>query len=249
MTHQTIADAQKIAIVDDFFDAVFHLLESWRPEIEAMLTERLASAPEGAGQITGAQLSDLVEEEAKRLLALGALPLYGAGFCASDALILSGSPLAWWQGADRAPLVASTFGIGQGAIDLRRLEWYRVPEATGKRHVAGPFVDYLCSNEITMTSAVPIEIDGRFAGVLCADVIVATLESELLPRLGAGVTLLNSAGRVIVSADPELETGDLFDRSSLPGRAVTAEGSPFVLIEPTAPEAAGTDLAGSSVKN
>lgn len=238
MTQQTIAgDARRLAIVDNFFGAVFDRLERWRPQLEAQLAAQLAEGP-----ISGMQLSELVEGEANRVLTETELPLYGAGFCASDAIVTGGSPLSWWQGPEQSPLVASTFGLGQGAIDLRRLEWYRVPEATGERHVAGPFVDYLCSNQITMTSAVPLELDGRFAGVLCADVLVATLEQELLPRLGDGVTLLSAAGRVIVSADPEFETGDLFAQldiatgeRDLPGaRVVASTNSPFLLIEPTA---------------
>lgn len=240
MTQQATADKRKTAVVDDFFGAVFARLERWRPEFEAQLAKRFAASTQAVPLLTGAQLSDLVNVEANRILTEGTLPLYGAGFCASDAIVASGSPLAWWQGPDRAPLVASTFGAGQGAIDLRRLEWYRVPEATGRRHVAGPFVDYLCSNEITMTSAVPVKLNGQFAGVLCADVLVATLERELLPQLGAGVTLLSSAGRVVVSADPGFDTGDLFTvidiaagEREMPGaRVLSAANSPFVIIDP-----------------
>ena len=56
----------------------------------------------------------------------------------------------------RQLLASSTFGPGQAAIDLHRLEWYRVPAATLERHIAGPFVDYLCSNEITLTASIPV---------------------------------------------------------------------------------------------
>ncbi|MBC9927913.1 MULTISPECIES: hypothetical protein [unclassified Leucobacter] len=233
--HDTAGETRGLVVVDAFFGAVFKQLERWRPELEAQLSARMA-----AGPLSGAQLSELVEDEANRLLQDDALPLYGAGFCASDAIVASGSPLSWWQGPDRSPLVASTFGVGQGAIDLRRLEWYRVPEATGQRHVAGPFVDYLCSNEITMTSAVPLTLDGVFAGVICADVLVATLERELLPQLGDGATLLSSAGRVIVSADPSCETGDLFTEIDIAGgerelagaRVESSSDSSFVIIAP-----------------
>lgn len=235
MQQEMTGETRRLVVVDAFFGAVFAHLERWRPELEAQLAARLAVGP-----LSGAQLSELVEDEANRLLQDEALPLYGAGFCASDAIVTSGSPLSWWQGPDRTPLVASTFGVGQGAIDLRRLEWYRVPEATGQRHVAGPFVDYLCSNEITMTSAVPLTLDGAFAGVICADVLVATLERELLPQLGAGATLLSSAGRVIVSADPSFETGDLFteidiaagERVLAGARVETSPDSSFVIIAP-----------------
>ena len=121
-----------------------------------------------------------------------------------------GNPLAWWQGPDRALLASSTFGPGNAAIDLQRLEWLRVPAETGSRHVAGPFVDYLCSNEITLTASLPVTIKSEFVGVACADVLVTALEDVLLPlveRLG-GATMVNSRGRVILSSS-EYDTGDL----------------------------------------
>ena len=77
--------------------------------------------------------------------------------------------------------------ITRAAIDLERLEWFRVPAATGERHVAGPFVDCLCSNEVTLTASMPVFMDDAFVGVACADVLAADLEAEMLPlisRLG-----------------------------------------------------------------
>src|SRR5699024_6577727 len=109
---------------------------------------------------------------------------------------------------ERSLLASSTFGPGQAAIDLVRLEWYRIPERTGKRHVAGPFVDYLCSNEITITSALPLIVDGEFWGVACADVLVHSLEGAMLADLAIAenVTLVNASGRVAISTDPDYET-------------------------------------------
>ena len=80
------------------------------------------------------------------------------------------------------------------------------------RDSAGPFVDYLCSNEITLTASIPVMIDGEFSGVLCADVLVASLEDLLLPLLQPldGAAIVNSSGRVVVSAHHSYETGDRF---------------------------------------
>ncbi|MCA0378169.1 MAG: hypothetical protein LCH36_01835 [Actinobacteria bacterium] len=196
-----------IAQFDDFVDGIFAPLEAWLPRLQQQLTERLALGP-----ITGAQLTAMVEDEAHAVLESTDRPLYGAGFCAADAVVAEGNPLAWWQGPDRALLASSTFGPGQAAIDLQRLEWYRVPAETHERHIAGPFVDYLCSNEITLTAAIPVMLDGQFSGVLCADVLVASLENLLLPLLQTleGAALVNSSGRVVVSAHHEYETGDRF---------------------------------------
>ena len=228
--------AKAMQLVDEFFDGVFAPLEAWLPDLTDRLAERLAQ-----GRMTGPQLADFVKADAYRILDQQERPLYGAGYCASDLVVHGGNPLAWWQGADRLLLGASMFGPGQAAIDLVRLEWYRVPEATGRRHVAGPFVDYLCSNEITITSSMPVEIDGGFGGVICADVLVASLEQALLPRISefADATLVNASGRVVVSSDPDYETGDRYpgadpelgvDSLADPRRVASSERYPFSLI-------------------
>lgn len=224
-----------IGAVDAFFDGVFAPLERWIPE----LVERFEALD---GKITGAQLSALVEAGSYVVLDSTDRPLYGAGFCGSDALVSEGNPLAWWQGPDRQLLATSTFGPGQAAIDLERLEWYRVPLQTGEAHVAGPFVDYLCSNEITLTSTLPLYVRGEFYGVACADVLVSSVEELLLPSIGnvEGAALVNLNGRVVVSTDPELETGDRYEGldfaagSTPDGRMqiVSSDRYPFALVTP-----------------
>lgn len=223
-----------IEAVDEFFDGVFAPLDAWLPRLSAQLHEHLRGGP-----MTGAQLAALVEADAHAILDHSERPLYGAGYCASETVVSEGNPLAWWQGPERSLLASSTFGPGQAAIDLVRLEWYRVPQATGERHVAGPFVDYLCSNEITVTSSIPVMLDGRFSGVVCADVLVSSLEGALLPSVGElpEATLVNASGRVVVSSDPECETGDRFaggEVDALEGSVRVARSSryPFALVVP-----------------
>lgn len=229
---------ETLGSVDAFFDGVFAPLERWLPTLESELGHALSD-----GRITGTQVANLVEAGAHVILEATERPLYGAGFCASEAIVSEGNPLAWWQGADRSLLATSTFGPGQAAIDLVRLEWYRVPERTGERHVAGPFVDYLCSNEITLTSALPVHVDGEFLGVACADVLVHSLEGAMLSdlRVAENVTLVNAGGRVVISTDPDYETGDRYSGIGADSgiaalgedvRVVTSEKYPFSLVMP-----------------
>jgi hypothetical protein len=234
----TITAEAVIAEVDEFFDGVFAPLEAWLPRLCAQLADRRA-----AGGLTGAQLVALTEVEAHGVLATADRPIYGAGYCATAAIVTEGNPLAWWQGPERSLLASSTFGPGQAAIDLHRLEWYRVPAETLERHIAGPFVDYLCSNEITVTVSLPVMLDGEFTGVVCADVLIASLELLLLPavaRLGDAV-LVNASGRVVLSADDAYETGDRYagvdPESGLEAlgasvRVVRSARYPFALLIP-----------------
>nr|WP_245190203.1 cache domain-containing protein [Leucobacter exalbidus] len=227
-----------MARVDTFFDGLFAPLARWLPELEQQLRAHLHEGP-----ITGSQLVALIEPGAHAILDGTERPLYGAGFCASEAVVTTGNPLAWWQGSERSLLASSTFGPGQASIDLGRLEWYRVPERTGERHVAGPFVDYLCSNEITITSALPLIVDGTFWGVVCADVLVHSLESEMSADLASAenVTLVNASGRVVISTDPDYETGDRYAGARAEGgvaslgedvRMVSSKRYPFALVVP-----------------
>ena len=215
---------ETVGLVDDFFARVFRALEAWQPALEAAVVPRIRS-----GSLTGSALAQLIEADALRVLADPELPIYGAGFCGAADAIQEGNPLAWWQGPGRSPLVSSSMVGEQLAVDYRRLEWFRFPERSGAGHVAGPYVDYLCSNEITITSALPLHVDGRFVGVTCVDVLVSSLEANLLPaleRLGGDATLVNGGGRVVVSADPGAATGDTHEGVG-PGRGLDQLGPGF----------------------
>ena len=195
-----------ITVIDDFFDRVFAPLHTWVPALCETFESELAQS----GKMSGSRLAQLVEEDAKSLVTETDFLVYGAGFCASDVLVDSGNPLAWWQGHDLRLLASSTFGPGQAEIDLSRLEWYRVPRSTLKPHIAGPFVDYLCSNEVTVTLTVPVIIDDQFAGVACADLLVTSLEKILEPQLDLPPhsALLNAQGRIVLSSNFDGEPGD-----------------------------------------
>lgn len=194
-------------IVEDYFASPIRSLLGW----VTPFAEEAADARR-AGPLTRARLDALVEPHALRTLALQDAPVYGAGFIAAiDLLSDAHSHLAWWQGEDRRQLVLASQSVNKENIDYSALEWYRVPMETGRPHVAGPYVDYLCSDEYTITIAVPAEVDGERVGVAGLDMLVAAVERELTPRfaaLGHEVTLTNDLGRVVVSTDPRCATGD-----------------------------------------
>lgn len=209
MTTQTTTTAPAAAakIVEDYFGSPIRTLLEWVGPCAQQLSDALR-----AGSLTRAGLDSIVEPYASRTLGLTDVPVYGAGFIAAlDLLTDAHSHLAWWQGDERRKLVLASQTINKEYIDYSELEWYRVPMSTRLPHVAGPYVDYLCSDEYTITIAVPVIADGRVLGVAGLDLLVAEVERELTPRfaaLGQQVTLTNGVGRVVVSTDPRCATGD-----------------------------------------
>lgn len=242
MTHLELQRAaeQVIGQIDTFYDRIYEILHDWSNEVHQELEQLRPNFP-----ISDSRLASLVEDRSIEILTQTALPIYGAGFCASELLVEHGNPLAWWQGPDKQPLASSTFGVGPGAVDLRRLEWYRTPELTGNAVIAGPFVDYLCSNEVTLTASLPVTLQDEFTGVLCIDVLVSTFERVFGPSISTTphVTIMNRGRRVVISSDVELNTGDRVGAERIPEEGATeliagvahSKAYPFVvLVEPSA---------------
>jgi hypothetical protein len=141
----------------------------------------------------------------------------GSGLVADPDLI-AGAPwhLLWWTAAaDRtiAPLRVVSDPARDGFRDYTVLEWWAVPRRTGRPHITGPYVDYLCTDAYTLTFTVPVHRpDGSLAAVVGSDVYAARAERLLLPALRAGgrpATVLNAAGRVLVSSFSGHATGSL----------------------------------------
>jgi hypothetical protein len=171
----------------------------------------------------------------------GALVI-GAGFVAQPGFIPDAPwHLAWWLGH------ANTFGItGPALPGLRRLvavedehsenfrdyttlEWWRVPAATGARHITGPYVDYLCTDDYTLTLTMPAFSGSEMIGVVGADLYVNDIERALLPAVrGAGrrAALVNASGRVVVASDSSRPTGSLLRMPDLVERAASPEAAP-----------------------
>ncbi|MEU9481479.1 cache domain-containing protein [Streptomyces sp. NPDC048191] len=174
----------------------------------------------------------------------------GVGFVAAPGLLTDVPAwLEWWQsGADGdvRPLLLD-LDPGQSAYsDYTHWDWFALPRDTGRRAVAGPYVDYLCSDEYSLTLSEPVQVQGRFAGVAAADVYLRHFETAVLPllrRLPRPAHLVNARGRVAASADPAHLAGSLTKGpdfgevlgTARPGaydgmRLVPCRGVPLVLV-------------------
>lgn len=140
----------------------------------------------------------------------------GIGFVATPGL-LDDVPawLEWWQTSAAGtvrPLLLDLDPDQSAYHDYTQWDWFSLPRDTGQRAVAGPFVDYLCSDEYSLTLAAPVTVDGRFMGVAAADIYLRRFEAVVMPllqRLPGPACLVNARGRVAASTDPHHLVGSL----------------------------------------
>jgi hypothetical protein len=142
----------------------------------------------------------------------------GAGWVAAPG-VLADAPywLEWWTsepGTGGAPkrLAAETDPRAVGFRDYTTLPWYAVPLETGAGHITGPYVDYVCTDQYTLTFTVPVVREDAFLGVAGADMLVRSFEERLfapLARVAGTCAIVNSSGRVVTASDPRWVTGDL----------------------------------------
>jgi hypothetical protein len=212
-------DAHITDRIEGTFAPLFALVEDWRTGVQG---EFRAFAEQGAAP-AAAVLDPFMESLARPALEAPGGLVTGAGFVATPG-VFADAPwhLAWWlreiHGLDRGDrggvrrLEAVNDPDSDQFRDYRQLEWWKVPERTGERHVTGPYVDYLCTDDYTVTVTTPVAHEGRMVGVVGIDVHVSRLERVILPilREAAGTgTIVNASGRVVASSDSHRVTGTL----------------------------------------
>ncbi|MFF9193812.1 cache domain-containing protein [Streptomyces sp. NPDC014779] len=205
-------------------DGVFAAVAATGEETAALLT---AAAAEGRrpGREDLAVLRPGLHER------LGGL-VSGIGFVAAPGLLADVPAwLEWWQrGPDGTvrPLLRDLDPEHSAYADYTHWDWYALPRETGRRAVAGPYVDYLCSDEYGLTLSAPVHVGGAFVGVAAADVYLRHFEAAVLPVLQAlpvPARLVNARGRVAASTDPAHLAGSL---TRGPDFAAVLDGPPAV---------------------
>ncbi|MER6631510.1 cache domain-containing protein [Streptomyces sp. NPDC000987] len=237
-------EAEVTARVGGALEAVFDAVAETRADATALLTRV-------AGRHRRPATADLAALRPGLHLRLTREELVsGAGFVAAPGL-LSDVPawLEWWQttaDGQVRPLLLDLDPSRSAYSDYTHWDWFALPRDTGRRAVAGPYVDYLCSDEYSLTLSAPVEVDGRFMGVAAADVYLRHFEAAVLPllrRLPGPAYLVNARGRVAASADPAHLAGSLVRgpdfaavlEHSRPARSaglrlVPCRGVPLVLV-------------------
>jgi hypothetical protein len=188
-----------------------------------------------------------IEQHCLELLAATDPPLAGAGVVVAP-YVLSDEPywLEWWlAGPDDAPAAATRLAadVNPDSVafrDYTALAWFEEPRRTGQRGITGPYVDYLCTDQYTLTFTSPLTSDDRFLGVAGVDVLARWFEQHLFvlvdgrSELDEGCVVVNRSGRVVACPSGAWVTGDLIhdlaaDRLPAGGwQVVDCPGTPFV---------------------
>jgi hypothetical protein len=176
---------------------------------------------EAFGALAPERLADLetLRPAILALLAAHADLITGAGVVTRPGL-LADAPrwLEWWWGPGPDLLRVNLDPAAPDFYDYTSTEWFEATEPC----MAGPYVDYACTNEYAITLSVPVP----GFGVAGADVLVANLERRVVPALLAfekPVALTNAHGRVIASNAAALA----------PGLRLPVDASGWVLVEPS----------------
>lgn len=210
ITQRGVAIAGRVA---ETIDGIFATIDGWRDAVEARLSSGLP--------LTAAAIDPEVESFAVPALTGDAL-ITGAGFVAAPGILSDAEwHLAWWLRGPREPRRLETIDdpSHEQFRDYTALEWWRIPVRTGVRHLTGPYVDYVCTDDYTVTITTPVRVGGQVVGIVGADALVDRLERELLPLLraaGADTSLVNASSRVVTATDAGREPGSILRLDGLP---------------------------------
>lgn len=207
------ADAEAVrraaARVRDTVEGVFAALLDVRDRTAALVAGR-SPGPAGLSR------SDLAELRPVLFGYLGGL-IAGIGFIAAPGL-LADAPwyLEWWQedaSGSRVQLLRDLDPASSAFYDYTHWGWYTGPLEGSERTICGPYVDYLCTDEYSLTLSVPVTVEGVFAGVAAADVLVRRFEGAVVPALRgvpAPAFVVNAAGRVVASTTAKWLGGSVY---------------------------------------
>ena len=224
------------------------LLQAWADDLFQALEPLRAATVEALAQDPARRGLGRLAGPAAVLLGDPDRAVVGAGFVAARAALDDTAYwLEWWTveepGDTPERLAVETDPAGDTFRDWTTLPWFAVPAVTGRRHVTGPYVDYLCTDEYTLTFTVPVRRGEALAGVVGCDVYVRHVErlaERWLDELPAPAAFVSREGRVLVSTVPQLLTGDLlrslplsrlWEGGTVPGLTLTRCGDlPFALV-------------------
>ncbi|MBI4940020.1 MAG: GntR family transcriptional regulator [Actinobacteria bacterium] len=144
--------------------------------------------------------------------------LKGAGVVVASGLLSDAALwLEWWWRTSRGDTEALRVNLDPSAPDYHDYttsEYYAAAGRSRLPYATGPYVDFACTNEYTITVVSPVWSQGRFLGAAGADILVAALERLVMPALTSvdrPLALTSHGGRVIAANVPHVLPGQCID--------------------------------------
>ena len=196
--------------IHDLFNTYAEILHNW----ENAVTKHIAHS------IIGRQEFDSLAENLTKPFLERDRRIIGAGLIPSPNF-LPDAPWhsCWWTSrwgqAEQAtihPLRVSDNPQSSSFYDFTVQDWWTGPKNTDGLHITGPYVDYICSSEFTLTLSRPFYANHHFAGVVGLDLNAAAVESDAckqLLRLDRPAALVSHEQRILASSSTTLLCGDL----------------------------------------
>lgn len=148
-------------------------------------------------RLSGPALAGLLESTAE---------LEGVGYVAAPGAVPGREFwIAAWNRTPDGVSVDNSHAMDPGRADFYdyvKQDFYAVPLRTGKLWAQGPYVDYGGRDDYIVTFSKPVNVGGRFVGVVAADIAVASIEAELAPWL-----TMDSDVRIVISAERRVIAG------------------------------------------
>lgn len=225
--------------VRELADRVTEICESTFAAVEGLrgVADQLLLPFSQGAKITSAAVAPIAGA-VRQVLDVPRSPLVGAGLVVQPGVLADARHwMEWWfrgDSTDGLERMRPELDVEEESFwDYTVLPWFVVPRETARRHVTGPYVDWLCTQEYTLTFTVPLfgthpEHGRQYLGVVGADIVASWLERRLLPllhRMDRPAALVNSEGRVVVANRPELVIGAVVRRGAGRPPAPPGEGA------------------------
>ncbi|HEX5115501.1 MAG TPA: GntR family transcriptional regulator [Pseudonocardiaceae bacterium] len=218
------SEGEHLASADRIWSALADDVERILAALRATAAEYQASVTGSADDYTLADLAALRPRIHATLAEFSDLAV-GTGIVTAPGVVADAPYWLewWWRQVDGTPeaLRVNLDPSGPDFFDYTTEEWFDVPIRGRREHVAGPYVDYACTNQYTYTLSVPVYDGDRPLGIAAMDVLSDNVERRIMPALCAGpapLALLNASGRVIAASRAEPAPGAQLARRR--GRAV-----------------------------
>lgn len=122
----------------------------------------------------------------------------------------------------------------QPLLDYQTFEWFTKANRPKKGYLHGPYVDYICNTNYTLTYVYPIYLGNNFIGVAAIDLLVGRLEHDICQAIAESSTKLvitTATKRVLFSNHSDYRVGELATFDNTPPHEINDYFTCWILAD------------------